>query len=171
MFFCAKLMRWVWIDFLYKCSRNASLVIELSCPNFSTGYELGRSGAGLVPHEGAMEITEKDIERLADELSSCRALLFAIGDETRQRLVLGLLQGPCEGTRVVDLAQSVGLSRPATSHHMQILKEAGIVKARREEPCVYYYLDPDGSALDGLAALALDAKRIVEAAPNRAGAL
>ena len=51
-----------------------------------------------------------------------------------------MLGGQCGGSRVVDIAEKTNLSRPAVSHHMQILKDAGIVKTRKEGTYVYYYL-------------------------------
>ena len=51
-------------------------------------------------------------------------------------------QAPCQGSRGVELAEKIHLSRPAVSHHLQILKEAGIVRARREGTYIYYYLNP-----------------------------
>ena len=35
------------------------------------------------------------------------------------------------------------MSRPAVSHHLQILKGARILKMRREATKNYYYFDPD----------------------------
>ncbi|MDO5377692.1 MAG: metalloregulator ArsR/SmtB family transcription factor [Clostridia bacterium] len=74
----------------------------------------------------------QDIERIRAEFQECQRLLTALGDETRQYLVCILLKGDCRGSRVIEMAQQTNLSRPAISHHMQILKESGIVRARRE---------------------------------------
>ncbi|MCI7813283.1 MAG: ArsR family transcriptional regulator [Robinsoniella sp.] len=49
----------------------------------------------------------------------------------------------CSGVRVGKITQKTHLSRPAVSHHIQILKDAGIVKMRREGTKNYYYLDAD----------------------------
>ena len=116
-----------------------------------------------------MENTSEDIQRLEDEFKQCQKLLNAIGDETRQHLVCMMLEGPCGGERVVDLAERTNLSRPAVSHHMQILKDAGMVKSRREGTCIYYYLDPDRTEIRKLANLLVDIQRIIGAAPDREG--
>ena len=71
------------------------------------------------------------IQALQEEFLACRKLFTALGDETRQELLCALLAGPCQGSRGVELAEKIHLSRPAVSHHLQILKEAGIVRARR----------------------------------------
>lgn len=116
-----------------------------------------------------MENTQQDIERLEEELQSCQKLLNAIGDETRQRLICAMLEGECSGERVVDIAERMNLSRPAVSHHMQILKDAGLVKSRKEGTCIYYYLDPDQGELRKLATLLVDIQRITGNAPDREG--
>jgi DNA-binding transcriptional ArsR family regulator len=57
-------------------------------------------------------------------------LLSALGDPTRQEIIALLLDGP-EPTAVNDIAGRVRLSQPAVSHHLRILKEAGIVTVER----------------------------------------
>ena len=116
-----------------------------------------------------MDNTAQDIERLEDEFKSCQKLLNAIGDETRQRLICIMLEGSCDGERVVDIAQRTSLSRPAVSHHMQILKDSGMVKSRKEGTCIYYYLDPDPEEISKLSGLLQDIQRIVGNAPDREG--
>ena len=45
----------------------------------------------------------------------------------------------CNGVRVGTITEKTHLSRPAVSHHIQILKEAGILKVRKEGTKNYYY--------------------------------
>ena len=67
--------------------------------------------------------TRKDIEKLADDFESCHKILTAIGDENRQHLILEMMKmGNCRGVRVGDIDKKTNLSRPAVSHHLQILK-------------------------------------------------
>ena len=75
-----------------------------------------------------MKNTPEDIKRLEIEFKKCQKILSAIGDKTRQHLICTMLNGECSGSRVVDIAKRANLSRAAASHHMQILKSAGIVK-------------------------------------------
>ena len=63
----------------------------------------------------------------------------------------------------------MNLSRPAVSHHLQILKDAKVVKARKEGTCIYYYLDPDRTEIRRLTNLLLDIQRIMGNAPDREG--
>ena len=74
-----------------------------------------------------------EIERLAEEFESCRSVLLALGDENRQHLILEMMRiENCNGVRVGEITERTHLSRPAVSHHIRILKEAGILKVRQE---------------------------------------
>jgi DNA-binding transcriptional ArsR family regulator len=57
-------------------------------------------------------------------------LLSALGDPTRQEIIALLLGDPAPAA-VNDIAGRVRLSQPAVSHHLRILKEAGIVTVER----------------------------------------
>ena len=76
--------------------------------------------------------------KLRSEFNDCQKMLTAIGDETRQHLIALMIMEKCSGARVVDIAKKTNLSRPAVSHHMQILKDAGFVYAHKEGTMVYY---------------------------------
>lgn len=114
-----------------------------------------------------MENTIQDIERLKLEFQRCQKIFTALGDETRQYLLCMMLSGPCGGSRVVDLAARTNLSRPAISHHMQILKDAGIVQSRKEGTLIYYYLDPQDGKIEEMIRLFTDIQRIMNYAPDR----
>lgn len=91
------------------------------------------------------------IDELYDRFMACSKILNAIGDETRQYLILKMMKmGDCNGVRVGAIAQTTNLSRPAVSHHLQILKDAGIIKMRRQGTKNYYYFDKSSSALEQL---------------------
>ena len=84
---------------------------------------------------------------LARRFVACSRVLTAIGDETRQHLIVEMMQmGKCNGVRVGEVTEKTNLSRPAVSHHLQILKDAGIVKVRKEGTKNYYYFDPEMEA-------------------------
>ena len=51
---------------------------------------------------------------------------------------------------------------------MQILKDAGIVKVRKEG-AKYYYLDMDDNEIDSLCRLFEDVRKILKNAPDRRG--
>lgn len=73
----------------------------------------------------------------------CRHAFTAIGDETRQLIILVLLDSDLNGIRVNDIAKKTHLTRPSVSHHLKILKEAGIVAMRKEGTKNYYYMNQD----------------------------
>lgn len=88
--------------------------------------------------------TSEEITRLAEEFEQCQKILVALGDENRQHMILEMMQmGECSGVRVNAITEKTHLSRPAVSHHLQILKDAGILKVRHEGTKNYYYFDPD----------------------------
>ena len=91
--------------------------------------------------------------KLQAEFKACQKILTAIGDETRQRLLSIMIMGKCSGSRVVDIAEKTNLSRPAVSHHMQILKDAGVVTSRKEGTCIYYILNPEFDGIQKMSTL------------------
>lgn len=115
--------------------------------------------------------TRDRVAMLADDFASCTEILTAIGDETRQHLILEMMRfGRCCGVRVCEITERTNLSRPAVSHHLQILKKAGLVKVRREGTKNYYYFDPEMSALGHLISTLQCAMEISRALPDRSGA-
>lgn len=88
-----------------------------------------------------MEQCKEKLENIAVEFRQCSKLFTAIGDETRQNIILALLESNCDGIRVGEITEKTNLSRPAVSHHLQILKETGIINMRRVGTKNYYYMD------------------------------
>lgn len=64
----------------------------------------------------------------------------ALGDETRLKIVQ-LLYG--KALCVCDIIEAFSMSQPAISHHLKILKQAGIVVDGREGKWIYYQLNPE----------------------------
>lgn len=109
-----------------------------------------------------------DIEMLAKDFENCQKVLTALGDETRQHLILEMMKmGNCFGARVGEITERTHLSRPAVSHHLQILKNAGILKVRKEATKNYYYFDPDTKSFDGLISVLQRAKELTAKLPDR----
>ena len=74
---------------------------------------------------------------------STARVLDALGDPTR-RAVLELIRG---GSKPVgEIARDLPVSRPAVSQHLRVLKEAGLVRDRREGTRRLYSVDPTGLA-------------------------
>jgi ArsR family transcriptional regulator, arsenate/arsenite/antimonite-responsive transcriptional repressor len=62
-------------------------------------------------------------------------VFIALGDEHRQRILLTFEKG--ERLTVGQIAEVATLSRPAVSHHLKILREAGVLEAERAGREVY----------------------------------
>lgn len=86
---------------------------------------------------------EERLQKIVAGFRECRHAFTAIGDQTRQLILLVLLESDLSGVRVGEIAEKTHLTRPSVSHHLQILKDAGIVAMRREGTKNYYYLSED----------------------------
>lgn len=64
----------------------------------------------------------------------------ALGDPVRVSILKALC---CERLCVGDIVARVNLSQPAVSHHLRILREAGLVTAEKCGTTVYYAIDKD----------------------------
>lgn len=62
------------------------------------------------------------------------------GDQTRIRILQVLFE---EEMCVCDMAYLLGMSQSAISHQLRVLKQAGIVKFRKDGRVVYYSLDDE----------------------------
>lgn len=88
-------------------------------------------------------------------------LLRALGDEARLEIVarLASADGP---VCVCDLMPGLGLAQPTVSHHLKVLKDAGIVRSERRGSWVHYTLE--------LAVLGALGELIVALSPRRSEA-
>lgn len=84
------------------------------------------------------EVCQKRIEDLRKDILSLRTVFLALGEETIQLILLTLLEQELKELRVNEIAQHTYLSRPAVSHHLQILKNTGLLKMRKEGIKNYY---------------------------------
>ncbi|HYY33463.1 MAG TPA: metalloregulator ArsR/SmtB family transcription factor [Gaiellaceae bacterium] len=69
--------------------------------------------------------------------------IAALADPTRRRVFERLRAGP---RPVGEIARGLPVSRPAVSQHLRVLKEAGLVRERREGTRNYYSVNGDGLA-------------------------
>lgn len=68
----------------------------------------------------------------------------AMADATRQRIMQTLC---CNWLCVNSIVERVGdVSQPTVSHHLGILREAGLVNARREGKQIFYSLNQEAVA-------------------------
>jgi len=89
---------------------------------------------GSVSQDGAMP------RKPTLQLSLTRAVQIfqMLGDGTRLRILI-LLDQKGKLT-VTQLCQALGLSQPATSHHLALLRRTGLVKYRRDGKNNFYFL-------------------------------
>ena len=63
----------------------------------------------------------------------------ALGDEHRQRILLTFGRG--ERLNVGQIVEVSTLSRSAVSHHLKLLREAGVLQRRKEGKEVYFWIN------------------------------
>lgn len=83
-----------------------------------------------------------DLEKLARQL-------WAIGDPVRLEILRLLPTEPnCEkACNVSKIAERIGLSQPTTSHHLRVLRQAGIITNRKMCRDMIYWVDLEAGAL------------------------
>jgi ArsR family transcriptional regulator, arsenate/arsenite/antimonite-responsive transcriptional repressor len=74
--------------------------------------------------------------------------LWALGDIVRLRMIRLLpTKADCSsGYNVTRLAQEMGLAQPTVSHHLRMLKVAGVVECTKHCRDAYYYLNKEACA-------------------------
>ncbi len=73
------------------------------------------------------------------------AFAKAMADDTRQQIMSMLC---CQWLCVGDVVDKLGnVSQPTVSHHLAILRDAGLVHTRRDGKQIYYSLNQDAVAV------------------------
>lgn len=83
------------------------------------------------------------------DLDTLAKQLWAIGDPVRLQILQILPTEPdCENVcNVSKIAERIGLSQPATSHHLRILRQAGIITNRKMCRDMIYWVDLEAGSL------------------------
>ena len=68
----------------------------------------------------------------------------AIADETRQK-IMNLVC--CTSLSVSEIVEKLDVSQPTVSHHLSILREAGLVSVREDGKQTFYSLNQDRMAV------------------------
>lgn len=73
-------------------------------------------------------------------------ILFAkaIADETRQNIMKLVC---CKWLSVSEIVEEIGYSQPTISHHLAILRDAGLVNIREEGKQTFYSLNQENIAV------------------------
>jgi len=83
------------------------------------------------------------LQTLADDVAKDLVRLFKLlSDATRLRIIYFLLQQ--QEFHVRALCELLGQSQPAVSHHLSLLRAAGLIESRRQGKHNFYRLLPDG---------------------------
>jgi DNA-binding transcriptional ArsR family regulator len=89
---------------------------------------------------------------------SCADILKVLADDTRLAVVRQLLNGP---RRVGEINEELQVESTLLSHHLRVLREAGIVTGEREGKAVLYRLAPNVESKRRGATLELGCCRLV----------
>jgi ArsR family transcriptional regulator len=80
------------------------------------------------------DLSDQTVAKLCDVFS-------LLANETRMRIVLYLSsQGEVD---VTDLCERLGQSQPAVSHHLSLMRRAGLVRPRRSGKHIFYSVRAD----------------------------
>ena len=84
-----------------------------------------------------------ELTDLKEQFYSCMPLFIALGDEVRLGIVADFsnaFSNGRQGLKVKKINQKTNLSRPAVSHHLKILKDAGVIGSGQEGTSNIYFL-------------------------------
>jgi len=90
-------------------------------------------------HKDLIEKVKNDrpSNEMVDDLSN---LFKVLGDPTRIKIIYSLFESElC----VCDIAEAIGMTQSAVSHQLRVLKQARLVKFRKDGKTVYYSLDDE----------------------------
>ena len=87
-----------------------------------------------------MSINSKENIEIMSIFKDCLPIFSVLNDEKRQEIILIIAEYPVKGIIVNEITERMNLSRPAVSHHLKILKQAGIVGVINKGVENYYYL-------------------------------
>lgn len=92
-----------------------------------------------VIHEDVVKRVKETIPQ-EETLYDLADLFKTFGDSTRIKIICALFQSEmC----VCDIAALLGMNQSAISHQLRVLKQARLVKYRKDGKVVYYSLDDD----------------------------
>lgn len=117
-------------------SRSSSVLLEQRLQRLT-----GEEGRGCVGDLQSLARTVRDDATFDGLLQRTRSL----GDE--KRLVAAMLLQRRTEMCACEIQAALGLSHATVNHHMNILLDAGIVKAQKRGKWVYYRLTPEGSRI------------------------
>lgn len=85
-------------------------------------------------------VREPLTETAAAELAS---VFRALSDPVRLRLLSSIASREGREACVCDLSEGIDLTQPTISHHLKVLREAGLLESERRASWVYYRVIPE----------------------------
>lgn len=86
-------------------------------------------------------IDKNEIKKTLKTFNSCVPFFIAMSDEYRQQLIMDIVSAGSQGINVSNLSAKSKLSRPAISHHLKVLRDAGLIKPNKIGTQIFYQLD------------------------------
>lgn len=90
--------------------------------------------------------TDTPLDGVMASFRACAPVFNALGDKFRQDIVMLLAQD--ERLNVNQIAERMPLSRPAISHHLKVLMQAGLITLERVSRENFYSLSLDVALAD-----------------------
>ncbi|WP_000426917.1 ArsR/SmtB family transcription factor, partial [Bacillus paranthracis] len=78
----------------------------------------------------------RNTEVVLEKFQVVTPIFQALGDENRQQIIMLLLEN--KQMNVTQITDKMGISRPAVSHHLKILKQAELIVADRHGKEIFY---------------------------------
>ncbi|MCV7410709.1 transcriptional regulator [Mycobacterium florentinum] len=116
-----------------------------------------QSRPGCCPSLGATALDDAQAATLA-------TMFKALGDPVRLRLLSLIASHPGGEACVCEISSTFDVSQPTISHHLKLLRAAGLIDCERRGTWVYYWVIP--SALQQLSS-ALKVDDMAMATPGR----
>lgn len=79
----------------------------------------------------------------AEAAGELAGVFKALSDPIRLRLLSAIASREGQEACVCDLSEGIQLTQPTISHHLKVLREAGLLDSERRASWVYYRVIPD----------------------------
>ena len=104
---------------------------------------------------------EEEFNILRNEFEACSPIFIAMGDSMRQHLMLEIAAAGMDGINVSELSGNSILSRPAVSHHLKVLKDAGLIVPMKKQTKIFYRVNLD-MQLNKMISLLSDVRKFID---------
>jgi ArsR family transcriptional regulator len=93
----------------------------------------------MTPSKKKSDMADQPRAKACCDYKTLVAVFKALSDESRQKILLTLEENG--ELRVSDLVERLNISQPTMSHHLGVLKHAGLVDDRRQGQSIYYVVN------------------------------